>query len=903
MTYSTGCRAMLSGILLLMLPSTLEGKKSGNMNGKYAVASGAHQNVPWNDDYASKGHEYFDVWAPEIATHYAEAFWTSQGNLPLPQSIIDRFEGKVMAITGYEMDQVMVTPTGQPGVNPALDVSVPINWAYNHHYMAWMGGKHSEFREVPVSPQDPESHGATTRWLAVDKPSAHLREDTNIPTSQMFSEGNGGESRRSFHGYPNGYAQLIDSPRSWTVTPMQIDTRNRDCGVTPADVKNCTKFTPGPEPRSTRFLSGVPQHTNYSGLLECPCTGSYGGDPSIYGPATKTKVLEHQYSTQGSGTCAADHRVASAADCFAAAPTLGINATHFSNNTVLDAKLPLACSVMLQPDGSATAYFNTATSGAPCNGGTRRTGVATSRVGVTLGLDLDSSGAFEWSEPGRYCPNNKEGLLKAFPTKSSSVNDAYRARGECEAFCLGNSKCWGCSVDCQDAPLAYGVLATACQWSAITTCGTTKPWAGKIKGDVSMKRPGGSVATITVSGPADVWFGVGLNATQMADSPYTLIVNETGVLEQKIGTCGSEAEHCPGDRLRASVTMVSNTVSKGVRTVVMTRSFTGLTPDHYTFDPLKQTIPAITAIGSSQTFDYHKAHGPLKVSLTAVGTATCICDAGVVGKLCQADGTNCAQFTKNCWAAPNGDLLTQKNPTCNSKTYVGGLSCCKHKRILLDPDQERRPELLRYHFKFRFWFQEYKKDNTTGKTSHANLPRIYYQTEANAGEYDVPPAFALPGKPVPGYANWPEGVPTPGTTCTGSCPNGPDCECVHTITAHWTVSNMRLLYAGGHCHAPSCLSIELYRNDTGTPRLLCRQLPVYGQGNFPEDKFDEAGYVALPPCLWGEDEGLEPSQWLPKDTPVFSVKRNRNTHLGHYGEMASWQMRGVFFPSQPDFFV
>lgn len=28
--------------------------------------------MAWNDDYASKGYEYFDVWAPEIATHYGE---------------------------------------------------------------------------------------------------------------------------------------------------------------------------------------------------------------------------------------------------------------------------------------------------------------------------------------------------------------------------------------------------------------------------------------------------------------------------------------------------------------------------------------------------------------------------------------------------------------------------------------------------------------------------------------------------------------------------------------------------------------------------------------------------------------------------------------------------------------
>ena len=43
---------------------------NGNMNGAYLVASIGDQGVPFNSDYASKGHEYFDVWAPEIETHY-----------------------------------------------------------------------------------------------------------------------------------------------------------------------------------------------------------------------------------------------------------------------------------------------------------------------------------------------------------------------------------------------------------------------------------------------------------------------------------------------------------------------------------------------------------------------------------------------------------------------------------------------------------------------------------------------------------------------------------------------------------------------------------------------------------------------------------------------------------------
>ena len=77
-----------------------------------------------------------------------------------------------MAITGYEQDQVMVDPIGQPGVHPERDVSVPINWAYNHHYMAWMTGAHSKMVELPADPTDTSDHGAPMKWTAVDLPSA-----------------------------------------------------------------------------------------------------------------------------------------------------------------------------------------------------------------------------------------------------------------------------------------------------------------------------------------------------------------------------------------------------------------------------------------------------------------------------------------------------------------------------------------------------------------------------------------------------------------------------------------------------------------------------------------------------------------------------------------------------------
>ena len=71
-------------------------------------------------------------------------------------------------------------------------------------------------------------------------------------------------------------------------------------------------------------------------------------------------------------------------------------------------------------------------------------------------------------------------------------------------------------------------------------------------------------------------------------------------------------------------------------------------------------------------------------------------------------------------------------------TYEGGLSCCHHKNVLLDKDQEQPTDLLTYHLKFRFYFQPYEPETETSPASHQNLIRFYFQTEAWAGEYDVP---------------------------------------------------------------------------------------------------------------------------------------------------------------------
>jgi len=106
-------------------------------------------------------------------------------------------------------------------------------------------------------------------------------------------------------------------------------------------------------------------------------------------------------------------------------------------------------------------------------------------------------------------------------------------------------------------------------------------------------------------------------------------------------------------------------------------------------------------------------------------------------------------------------------------------------------------------------------------------------------------------------------------------------------------SGVDLIYASCHCHAPACISCELWNADSG--ELICEQIPIYGKfGHLNEtNKYDEAGYVAIPPCLFGpESEGLYPAPYLQYNTNLTAIKKNNNTY-DHYGEMAMWQMRAA----------
>lgn len=87
--------------------------------------------------------------------------------------------------------------------------------------------------------------------------------------------------------------------------------------------------------------------------------------------------------------------------------------------------------------------------------------------------------------------------------------------------------------------------------------------------------------------------------------------------------------------------------------------------------------------------------------------------------------------------------------------------------------------------------------------------------------------------------------------------------------------------------------MELYNAETG--KLLCGSYPNFGQTN---RTYDEKGYIGIPPCLWGDEDGLPAPVLLSLDTQLLAVKKNNNT-IGHYGDMASWQMRGIVVPKEP----
>ena len=71
---------------------------------------------------------------------------------------------------------------------------------------------------------------------------------------------------------------------------------------------------------------------------------------------------------------------------------------------------------------------------------------------------------------------------------------------------------------------------------------------------------------------------------------------------------------------------------------------------------------------------------------------------------------------------------------------------------------------------------------------------------------------------------------------------------------------------------------------------MCRESPLYGgTGSLDLKRFDEPGYIAQPPCLWGAAEhGLEAPPAV--GGRMMYAEAKTNSTYGHHGEMAWMQV-------------
>jgi hypothetical protein len=309
--------------------------------------------------------------------------------------------------------------------------------------------------------------------------------------------------------------------------------------------------------------------------------------------------------------------------------------------------------------------------------------------------------------------------------------------------------------------------------------------------------------------------------------------------------------------------------------------------EYYSFSTTAAAvIPVINAIGSGPKLAYHKSKSPAQISVlpSAADGGACVCAAkptpfgSAKGKLVYVpvkgqpgeEGEGTISFGNKCAPQPRSDLLAMKNPTCDVRTYVGGQTACHHMFSLLDAEQEIPwvDQPLKYHLKFRFWVQPYNS------SYHTNVRRTTWGI-ASPVEYDVPKCT--------------EGVMGCSKTSNG--------EWIHTIRGTYQGGG-KLVAAHFHCHAPTCLSIAMFKcpknvstadcnEKTGT--LLCEERPVYGGTGRIDNYMDEPGFILQPPCLWGSPEyGLQE----PVDVTGYTLHsvKTSNATFGHHGEMAWQQM-------------
>eukprot|EP00040_Diaphanoeca_grandis_P032470 m.196795 g.196795 ORF g.196795 m.196795 type:complete len:870 (+) comp32636_c0_seq1:40-2649(+) len=798
--------------------------------------------------------EYFDVYG-EVQTKYSQVYWTRNSPVQLPQVLVERFKGKVMAITGYEVDQVTHTgPEESKGVGGVLggfscypdcsatDKSVPIYHAYNHHYFGWLLGADAEIydRDTPTKLPNPTYTGVRD-----------LPHDHAFPTNIVFKENPGGEFRKSYHGYPGGYAQLLHSPTNWNVEPMQIDTHNRKFQINEQEGYEEWFLPKAQQNNMTNRQNGM------SPLIECPCSDRI----------SKTVVEASTILTSGMCTKPITDPVSCTTAITDIVPTIS------ASSTINDTTKPSGC--LMIPDvgmDSFQAVYNMAPTSKTC-------------------ASSPTPSSWTWKGPLNASEVNCAASASCLPStpKYGCTGDfqgqcTWRSSEQALAMCGQYEECEAifCSSAYSKELLCFGRSNTNVLASKVSSDQVwVKEYASGVKLEaetslggmvnISLKHDGVK-ANLTLSGPSSVWFGVGFNAEEMKDLPYAIIVDGSGgVVERKL------IEHGPGSVLAASLTVVSNTVSQGVRTVVMTRAVEGATSDHYTFPKVAGDINMITAVGSTPALAYHAKRTGAKMTLIPTNVTSCVCDP-VSSEFITYMNSSTEAFSVNCVDEPRSDMLRHgdgtgrfvQNSACKASTYHGGLRCCKHQEFLTDVEDDARipNQTDTYFLKWRYYFQEYVPETPAAPASHQHLHHFVFLIDDAVNDYEED------------NANY-------GTNSIGK------------ITAHLTMGEIGLedtpptftgitpLVMTPHCHAPSCIREEFWNADTG--EIICNVTAKYGNEMYgsTNNTFNEANYVAIPPCIFGNQTGLQFPFTVTPATKITAIKYLNNS-FRHLGQMAQW---------------
>ena len=443
-------------------------------------------------------------------------------------------------------------------------------------------------------------------------------EDRNpgspFPNSQGFFTQNGGEARLSYKGFAPGYARMIMSPAKFSIQAMQIDTWNRNAmnltGISWLGLEwvHLLRHFPAPDlsPR-TACSSWWPQLPHADSLLRVL-------PPQKIPPFSSPSI---PFSSCPGPTA------------FVAGPTP--RSSYASPNSPYSGLLECPMTSRVTKDLDAEHFVQ-----------------LRSACGDEVGSEAECAAVVTTLAP------------PGFSTTVATVSNASLPGG-CSFAVAAGARRLTASFNTQTPPASPAL----CGRGLTALLGAEKSLVELSLG-LDQASPN---ATITLTGPDGVWFGVGFNARAMSSMPWTVIVDGAGgVTERKLAT------HDPGALLPRSVHVVSNTVTAGNRTVVLTRRRQGA---HFNFSFSQTALPFIAALGSGPQFAIHKSEAEATLTLLATDAPNCVCakDPAPFGQgggyFVYEDGSRVA-FKNECV----GQVLEQRNPTCDLRTYTGGIQTC-----------------------------------------------------------------------------------------------------------------------------------------------------------------------------------------------------------------------------------